>query len=101
MPSDVWLGLAVGIGIGLANAAVSIVLYRIARKRPARSFYRIAFGGMTARMGAVLLAVVLVVALVPVHIPAFIGALLVVFVIGLAAEITVMARRPADPPSQS
>jgi uncharacterized YccA/Bax inhibitor family protein len=97
MPSDVMLGLALGAGLGGVHAGAGLVLWHLARHRPDRAFYRIVFGGMVARMMLLLGALALVLWLVPLHETAFIGALFAAFVLGLAAEIYQMARRPAMP----
>lgn len=49
---------------------------------------------MGVRMAVVLITVALVVGLAPVDVSAFIGALLAAFVIGLAIDIVLIARRP-------
>jgi hypothetical protein len=95
MPPETLLGLALGGGLGLANAVASYILYRLARTRPAGAFYKIALGGMGVRMAVVLVTVALVVGLAPVDVSAFIGALLAVFVVGLAVDVVLIARRPA------
>jgi len=91
------LGLVVGAGLGGAHAAAGLVLWRLARHRPDRAFYRIVLGGLVIRMALLLGALALVLGLAPLHEPALIGALLATFALGLVAEITQMARRPAMP----
>lgn len=97
MPPDTLMGLVLGAGLGAAHAGAGLVLWRLARHRPDRDFYRIVLGGMVARMALLLAALALVLGLVPLHRLAFIGALFAAFVIGLAVEVAQMARRPAWP----
>jgi uncharacterized membrane protein YdfJ with MMPL/SSD domain len=94
MTPDVLLGLIVGAALGAANAVASYLLYRRARTRPSKAFYKLVLGGMGVRMAVVLVTVALVVGLAPVDVSAFIGALLAAFVIGLAIDIVLIARRP-------
>jgi hypothetical protein len=95
MSPDILFGLGSGAAVGAANAVASYLLYRGARFRSDVAFYRLVLGGMVVRLAAVLVIVALVVWLAPVDVSAFIGALLTVFVVGLAADIAYIAKRPA------
>lgn len=104
MTLHVLLSLALGGGIGLANAAASYGLYRLVRTRSDKTFYSVVLLGMLGRLGVALLLVALIVVLVPVHFFAFIGALLVSVVAGLVAETVLIHRaqtRPADASGRS
>lgn len=97
MPSDVLLGLTLGAGLGLTHVASGLVLWHVARRRSDRAFYVLVLGGMIGRLFLLLAAVAVAVQWLPLAVFPFIGALFVAFVLGLAIEITQMARRPAHP----
>jgi hypothetical protein len=84
-----------GGSIGLANAAASYGLYRLARGRADRAFYAIVLLGMLGRMGVALVLVTAVVMLLPVHLFAFISALLASVGSGLAVETFLIHRDSA------
>jgi hypothetical protein len=94
MTPDVTLGLALGGGIGVANAAASYGLYRLARGREDTSFYAIVLLGMLGRLGMALALVAGILGFLPVHLFAFIGALLLSVGAGLAIETFLIARDP-------
>jgi len=83
-----------GGSIGLANAAASYGLYRLARGRADRTFYAIVLLGMLGRMGVALVLVTIVVGFLPVHLFAFISALLVSVGTGLTVETFLIYRDP-------
>lgn len=89
--------MLLGVALGAANAAASLLLVRAARGRSQQAFLVIVFGGMLARMTALLAAFAGVLAWAPVHRPAFVGALAVAVALGLGAEVLLLARaaRPA------
>lgn len=101
MTPDVLLGLTLGGGIGLANAAASYGLYRLVRTRSDKAFYSVVLLGMLGRLGIALVLVALVVLLVPVHFFAFIGALLVSVVVGLVTETVLIHRAQTTPADAS
>lgn len=92
MTPDVLLGLTLGGGIGLANAAASYGLYRLVRHRSDKTFYSVVLLGVVGRLGVALVLVALILALVPVHFFAFIGALLASVVAGLVTETALIHR---------
>ncbi len=92
MTPDILLGLTLGGGIGLANAAASYGLYRIARDRSDQVFYSVVLLGLVGRLGVALVLVALVLLLAPVHTYAFVGALLVSVALGLVVETTLIYR---------
>jgi len=94
MTPDVFLALTLGGSIGLANAAASYGLYRLARGREDRVFYSIVLLGMLGRMGVALVLVTVVIGFLPVHLFAFISALLVSVGAGLAIETFLIYRDP-------
>ncbi len=86
------LGLTLGGGIGVANAAASYGLYRIARDRTDKVFYSVVLLGLVGRLGVALVLVALVLVAVPVHALAFVGALLASVVAGLVVETALIYR---------
>ncbi len=95
MPTDVLLGLLLGVALGAGNALASVLLYRRARVRSAAAFNKIVLGGMVVRLAAVVVLVALAVWLAPIDLFAFLAALLSAYVLGLAVEITYAVLRPA------
>jgi hypothetical protein len=88
------LGLVLGGAIGVANAAASYGLYRLARGHEDKTFYAIVLLGMLGRMGTALVLVAGIIGFLPVHLFAFIGALLVSVGAGLAIETFLIYRDP-------
>ena len=103
LPSDV-LGLAFGVGIGLANVLVSLALYAWARRRTGAGFIHVVLGGMAVRLPLTAAAAAAVLALTDVSALAFVGALMATFVAGLVVETVLVTRdarqtaSPADSP---
>jgi hypothetical protein len=87
MAAELWLSIGLGAGIGLLYTAASMVLHRQAARLDDRRFLLVFLGGLIARMAAALILVVLVLAFVSVRELAFIGSFLIVFMMGLAAEV--------------
>jgi hypothetical protein len=81
-----------GAALGVANAAGSVWLVRVARGRSQRAFMTIVFGGMAARMTALLAAVAAILVAVPVDRPAFVVSLGCTIALGLAAEVYLFTR---------
>ncbi|MEM1043656.1 MAG: hypothetical protein AAGI91_13635 [Bacteroidota bacterium] len=92
MTPDILLGLTLGAGIGIANAAASYGLYRIARDRPDKTFYAIVLMGLLGRLGTSLVLVVLVLLSASANVYAFVGALFVSVALGLAVETALIYR---------
>lgn len=90
--------LMLGALVGAVNAAAAAwTAHRATVGDPSRAL-NLVLGGMVVRMVLVLGAVALVVALVPVHRGAFIGALGLLFVGGLLAEVAIaLGRAPGSP----
>ncbi len=102
MTPDIALGLALGVGIGLANAAASYGLYRLVRGRSDQAFYSVVLMGLLGRLGLALMLVAAIVVAVPVHLVAFVSALLASVAAGLAVETALIyrsQRRTARGPS--
>ncbi len=91
--TTLWTSLLLGVLLGAANAAASLLLVRVARGRPQTTFFVIVFGGMFARMTLLLTLFAAVLAWAPVHRGAFVGALGATLVVGLTAEVLLMLRR--------
>jgi hypothetical protein len=87
-----WTSVLLGVALGAANAAASMLLVRSARGRSQQAFLTIVFGGMVARMAALLALIAAVLAWAPVERPAFIAALAFAVAIGLAAEVFLLTR---------
>lgn len=87
-----WTSLLLGVALGTANAAASLLLVRAARGRTHQAFMTIVFGGMLARMTALLAVFAAVLAWMPVHRAAFVGGLAAALVVGLAVEVLLMTR---------
>lgn len=102
-PSGWWLGLGLGISIGVTYIAASVLTHRWAARRAAKQFLTIVLGGMIVRMIVALALVGGIAALAPVHIPSFIGAFFATFVIGLIIEVVLLHRRgtPSAPAESS
>jgi hypothetical protein len=94
MPALLWTSVLLGVALGTANAAASLLLARAARGRSQAAFYRIVFGGMLARMSALLAAFAAILTWAPVHRTAFVAALGVTVVLGLGAEVLLIGRAP-------
>jgi len=101
MEAATWTSVVLGVALGLANAAASFLLYRVARNKPHGTFMAIVFGGMVARMFAVLALLALVIVFLPVSRVAFIGAFFTTFAVAMTAEIILLQRlgSPPAPPS--
>lgn len=93
-----WASLVVGIGLGAANGALSVVIARLALTRPQKAFLAIVLGGMAVRMVALLVIVALVLLFVPVQVGPFVGGLLVAFMLGLVAEARFLMKRAQSTP---
>ena len=87
-----WLGIALGGGIGLAYLAASRLTRRLAARFEDERFLAVFLIGMGARMGVALLLVTLVLVLVPVDALAFVSSFLITFVIGLIFEVATLHR---------
>ncbi len=90
---DVLLSVGLGASIGLLYGAASLVTARLALRQPGQRFMLVFLGGMMARLGLAIVLVLLVLLLFEVQVRAFIGTLLVVFLLGLAAEVWFVHRR--------
>lgn len=95
--------LLLGALIGLANAAVALVVAHFGRTMDLNPAMALVLGGGFARLAVLLGAVVLVLALTPVDRLAFVGGLGAVFVLGLVAEIALVLGRPglSRPPADA
>lgn len=95
--------LLIGALLGACNAALALVVARRASGLRLASSLNLVLGGMLVRMALTLAAVAAVLLLVPVHRLAFVGALGVVFVAGLVAEVALVLGRPASsrPPADA
>ena len=100
MEAALWTSIVLGVALGLANAAASFLLYRVARNKPQGAFMAIVFGGMVARMFAVLALLALAIVFLPVSRVAFIGAFFATFAVAMTAEI-ILLQRWAQPPASS
>ena len=97
-----WLGIALGGGIGLAYIAASRITRRFAVRHEDERFMAVFLIGMAARIGVALVLVTLVLALIPVHSLAFVSSFLITFVIGLIFEVAALHRAgSALPPRRS
>lgn len=102
MEAAIWTSVVLGVALGLANAAASFLLYRVARNKSHGTFMAIVLGGMVARMFAVLALLALVIVFLPVSRVAFIGAFFATFAVAMTAEIILLQRRASPPvPSSS
>lgn len=90
---DVWTSALLGITLGVANAAASYALYRVAGGKPQTTFFTIVLGGMVARLMVVLAIAALILVMMPVHRVAFVGAFFAAFAVGTAVEILLIQRR--------
>lgn len=87
--------LLLGALLGLANAAVALLLARRGRTLDVNGVMKVVLGGGFLRLLVLLAAVVLVFVTVPVHRLAFVGGLGVVYVLGLVLEVASLLGRPA------
>lgn len=88
-----WLGVAVGVGLGLAYGVVSVLVNRWALGLPrTQTFVWVSVGGIIVRLAVALMVVMWVVGFTPIRVTAFIGAFFMVFVLGLALEIAILHR---------
>ena len=101
MPASLWTSVLLGVALGAANAAASLLLARAARGRSQRAFMKLVFGGMVVRLTLLLAAFAAVVALFDVHRGGFVGALGATFVLGLGAEVLLVPRWTAGRPAPS
>ena len=101
MEAALWTSVVLGVALGLANAAASFLLYRVARNKPHGAFMAIVFGGMVARMMVVLALLALVIVFLPVNRLAFIGAFFGAFTVAMTAEVILLQRRASPPASSS
>ena len=92
MIAPFWTSVLLGVALGAANAAASLLLVRAARGRSQQAFLTIVFGGMAARMAGLLAVIAAVLVYVPVDRPAFIGALAFAVATGLALEVFLLTR---------
>ena len=92
MAADVWLGLALGAGIGVGYVLTSLLTHRLALRGTDRSFVVIALGGVAVRMFVALILVTLVLTLAPVRVSAFVAAFFGTFFVGLITEIVRLHR---------
>ena len=93
MGAEVWLGAGAGGSIGALYVLASWLTVRVAAGRPNQQFLLVFFGGMLARMGLALALMTLALLLAPVRPGALIATFLIVFLIGLAAEVFFIHRR--------
>ena len=97
-----WLGIALGGGIGLLYIAASRATRRRASRHDDERFMTVFLLGMVTRMGVALALVTVVLIAVPIHRLAFISSFLVTFVIGLIFEILELHRAGSPlPPDRS
>ena len=87
--------LLLGALLGLANAAVALLIARRGRMLDVNGVMKVVLGGGFLRLLVLLVAVVLVFVSVPVHRLAFVGGLGVVYVLGLVLEVASLLGRPA------
>lgn len=87
------LSIGLGASIGILYGVASLVTSRVAVRYGDQQFMLIFLGGMLARLAVAAALVLLVLVLFDVHAPAFIGTLLVVFLLGLIAEVWIIHRR--------
>lgn len=97
MSAAVWTSAALGVALGLANAAAGYALRRMAGGRKQATGIKIVLGGMVVRMGVVLVLMALVLVLVPVSRGVFVAAFFTTFAVALGAEIFLLQRRPETP----
>ena len=95
MSVEVLLSIGAGGSLGLLYVFASWLTVRLAAGRPNQQFLLLFFGGMIARMGLALVLVTLALLLAPVRQGVFIAAFLIVFLMGLAAEVFFIHRRAA------
>jgi hypothetical protein len=86
------MSILLGVALGAANAAAAVLLVRAARGRAQAAFMTIVFGGMVARMTALLAAVAAVIAWAPVDRNVFVVALGAAVAVGLLAEVLLVSR---------
>lgn len=87
--------LMLGALLGVANAAVALLLARRGRTLDVNGVMKVVIGGGFLRLLVLLAAVVTVFVTVPVHRLAFVGGLGVVYVLGLVLEVASLLGRPA------
>jgi hypothetical protein len=97
MSVAIWSSVALGVALGLVNAAASYALWRLARGRKQSMFMTIIFGGMGVRMLVLLALIALVLVFAPVSRGAFVGAFFTTFAVGLIAEVIMLQRRASSP----
>ena len=90
--------LLLGALLGAANAAAAVWTARRATTLPPDRGMQLVLGGMGARMAVALATFALVLAFVDVHRGAFVGGLGLLFAVGLAVEVALLAGRPAPTP---
>lgn len=93
-----WLGIALGGGIGLAYVTASRITHRSTAHYEGKRFVAVFLIGMITRMGIALVLVTLILVLVPVHSLAFVSSFLITFVIGLILEVVGLHRAGSSPP---
>ena len=94
MNALLWTSVLLGVALGAANAAASLLLVRAARGRAQGPFLRIVFGGMLARMSALLAVYAAILAWAVVDRTAFTLALGATIAAGLAVEVLLVGRAP-------
>jgi len=92
---SVTASLMLGALLGIANAAVALLVARRGRTMTLNQTMKLVVGGGMLRLAVLLAAVVGILVSLPVHRLAFVGGLGVLFVAGLLAEVALVLGRPA------
>lgn len=87
-----WLGIAIGVGLGVAYVAASYVSNRRAL-RSERNAMLIVVVTMMLRIFVVLVVLAGMIVLLPVTPRALVGSFFVIFFVGLAAEVWLLHRQ--------
>lgn len=87
MTDEMWLGLWLGGGLGVAYIAMSYLTSLLATRQGGSQFVKIYIGGMVVRMLTAMGVIFLVLSGTSVDHLVFLGTFLIIFVIGMAREV--------------
>lgn len=91
--SSWWMGVLAGGGLGVAYGVASLLMNRWALRFDAhRAFMIVSLGGLVVRLLGALVVVALTLLFTSIPVTSFVGAFFIIFVLGLALEITILHR---------
>lgn len=100
MTEGVWISTFLGGGLGLLYGLVSYLNCRLAF-RWSHAFLLVVFGGLILRLFSTLTLLTLALLWLPLARPGFVGGFLLVFLVGLVAEVRWLHHRPKQSASQT